>query len=164
MRLSEAQVDHVLSRWPVARLAMLDGAVQPRVLPVVFARVAGTLWSPVDGKPKGKGRLARVRHVAEHPRVELLLDHYDADWQMLWWVRISGIARIVQPPDPQTDPDVGPALSALREKYPQYVETPVLSSPPTLLAIRNDGPGAIRSWCASEEAARSLTAPDAARQ
>lgn len=146
MQLSDARVDHLLSTWPVARLAMLDGGGRPRVLPVVFARVAGTLWSPVDGKPKADREPARVRHLRAHPIVELLLDDYDEDWQRLWWLRLDGIARVVQPPEPDTDPDVAPVLAALRRKYPQYGETPVLRDPPTLVAIR---PDRIRSWCAT---------------
>lgn len=161
MQLSEARIDRALERWPLAHLAMLGSPDQPRVLPVVFALVGGTLWSPVDGKPKSLGEPARVRHLREHPRVELVIDHYDADWRRLWWVRLSGIARVVQPPEPESDPDVAPVLAALRHKYPQYVSTPVLVEPPTLLAIR---PGAIRSWCAGEEAAASLDADDVGRQ
>lgn len=161
MRLSDAQIDRALAAWPVARLALLGSDAQPRVLPVVFATVSGTLWSPVDGKPKAGGETARVRWLREHPRVELLIDAYDDDWRRLWWLRIAGVARVVQPPDPERDPDVAPVLAALRAKYPQYETTPVLASPPTLVAIR---PDAIRSWCAGEGAAAGLDAGDASRQ
>ena len=161
MQLSDAQIDSVLDHWPVARLALQGRDGWPRVLPVVFVRVAGTLWSPLDGKPRRRGEPGRVRHLREHPRVELLFDHYDDDWRLLWWVRIAGIARIVQPPAPESDPDVAPVLAALRRKYPQYQSTPVLADPPTLLAIR---PGAIGSWRASADAGPATHVADEPRQ
>ncbi len=73
--LPEDVVQRVLERWPLARLATL-GAAGPQLLPVVFARVDGVLWSAVDGKPKAGGELARIRHVRADPRVALLLDEY----------------------------------------------------------------------------------------
>ncbi|MGH0028793.1 MAG: pyridoxamine 5'-phosphate oxidase family protein [Myxococcota bacterium] len=157
MQLTDAQVDGALATWPVARLALADGTGQPRVLPVVFVEVSGTLWSPVDGKPTrgGPGEPARVRHVRAHPLVELVIDGYDDDWSRLWWIRIDGIARVVQPPDPETDPDVAPVLAALRRKYPQYERTPLLGDPPTLLAIR---PDRVRSWRAGPQAGAALDA------
>ncbi len=153
MRLPQALVDRVLSSWPVARLAVLGADANPRVMPVVFARVSGTLWSPIDGKPKAEGEPARVRQVREHPRVGLVLDDYREDWQQLWWVRVEGVARVVQPPDVASDPEVAPVVRALESKYPQYRSTPVLRDPPTLLAIR---PERVHSWCASAEATRGI--------
>lgn len=160
VQLPEALVDRLLTTWPVARLAVLDAKSRPRVMPVVFARVSGYLWSPVDGKPKGEGEPARVRYVREHPIVELVLDDYSEHWDRLWWVRMDGLARVVQPPDAASDPDVAPVVRALEHKYPQYRTMPVLRDPPTLLAIR---PDRVRSWCASEAAVRSLETDDARR-
>lgn len=153
MQLPEPLLDRALRDWPVARLALQDGEQRPRVLPIVFVHVSGTFWTPVDGKPKAAGEPARVRHVQANPWVELLLDDYAHDWARLWWVRVDGIARVVRPPDPASDPDVAPVVEALRSKYPQYARTPVLLDPPTLIAIR---PGRVRSWCAGPDAARAL--------
>ena len=50
--------------------------------------------------------------------------------------------------DPEA-PDLQQAVRALRDKYPQYGEVPVLRDPPTLLVIQ---PDSIRSWCAREDA------------
>ena len=53
MALPEAVIEQLLASWPVARLATLDERGAPQQVPVVFARTGdGTLWSPVDGKPK----------------------------------------------------------------------------------------------------------------
>ena len=140
--LPEELAQAVLERWPVARLATL-GPAGPQLLPVVFARVDGVLWSAVDGKPKAGGELARIRHVRADPRVALLLDEYTEDWNELWWLRVSGTARAVEA-DPAHDPEVAAAVAALVAKYPQYGEVPVLGDPPRMLRIE---PLRSRSWC-----------------
>jgi len=141
-------IDRLLERWRVARLAT-RGRDSPHQVPIVFARAGGLLWSPVDGKPKRGPELARLVHVREDPRVSLLLDHYAEDWETLWWIRVEGRARVVQPLDPQADPEVAAALLALRAKYPQYREIPILREPPTALAIE---PLRVTSWCAGPAA------------
>jgi PPOX class probable F420-dependent enzyme len=153
VEIPRSLVDRLLESWPVARLATSGTRGRPGALPIVFALVRGYVWTPVDGKPKRAGELARVRRVTENPYVELLLDEYDADWSKLWWLRIEAEARVVEPPDPNRDPDVAPVLKALRAKYAQYATVPVLRDPPTLLAIR---PSRMRSWCASEAAVAAL--------
>ena len=101
---------------PVARLATLrrDGA--PRLVPVTFALLDDLLFFAVDEiKPKRDARLARLADIARDPRVTLLVDHYDADWSALWWVRVDGRAATHE---------AGPlrerALDALAAKYPPY--------------------------------------------
>ncbi len=148
MEIPADLVERLLDTWPVARLAT-RGPERPHQVPVVFARSAGLLWSPVDAKPKREGELARVRHVLAAPAVSLLLDHYHEDWARLWWLRVDGTAGVVRPADPRGDPEVAAAVGRLRAKYPQYREVPVLREPPTLLRIR---PDAVRSWCASRSA------------
>jgi PPOX class probable F420-dependent enzyme len=159
VQLPPALVEGLLEGWPVARLATL-GRGGPHQVPVVFARAVGALWSPVDGKPKAAGELARVRHVRADPRVSLLLDHYSEDWRGLWWVGISGQARVVCPADPSLDREVAAALGALREKYPQYGSVPLLREPPTLLRVE---PMRVRSWCSGSEALAQLSAALEAR-
>jgi PPOX class probable F420-dependent enzyme len=149
MKLPESVIDQLLDTWPVARLATIDSGGRPHLVPIVFARVRGYLWSPVDGKRKGRRELARVHHVRANPAVSVLLDHYDADWSQLWWVRLDAVARVVTPLDPTEDPDVGPAVTALRRKYLQYERVELLRDPPTVLALQ---PKAVRSWCAGPEA------------
>jgi PPOX class probable F420-dependent enzyme len=161
VHLPESLIDRVLAGWPVARLAFSEAKGQPHVLPLVFARVASYVWSPIDGKPKRVGQIARVRHLQDQPRVELLFDDYAADWDCLWWVRASGVARIVQPRDPYSDPDVAPVVQALRRKYPQYRRWSLLREPATLLAIRLER---VRSWCAGDKALRALEANDALQE
>ncbi len=148
MPLSEEVVEGLLDRWPVARLAT-SGPAGPHQVPIVFARAGGLLWSPVDGKPKAGGELARVRFVLADPQVSLLLDDYRRDWTQLWWLRVDAEARVVRPARPEDDAEVAAALEALRAKYPQYASVPLLGDPPTLLAFQPTG---LRSWSASPAA------------
>jgi PPOX class probable F420-dependent enzyme len=149
VELTQAAVDRLLETWPVARLATLGPEGQPHLVPIVFARLGGELWSPIDGKPKRAGEAVRVQHVRAQPQVSVLLDHYDADWSRLWWLRVDGVARVVQPADPETDLEVAPVVAALRGRYAQYEDTAPLRDPATLLAVR---PTRIASWCAGPQA------------
>lgn len=149
MRLPTSTIEALLDRWPVARLATLAPGGRPHQVPIVFARVAGALWSPIDAKPKAEGELARTRHVRANPAVSLLLDAYAEDWSRLWWLRIDANARVVEPPSLAAAPDAQAAVAALRAKYPQYASLAVLRDPPVLLTFT---PVRIESWCAGPSA------------
>ncbi len=61
---------------------------------------------------------------------------------------------MIEPALTETSPEVARAFDLLCEKYPQYEHTSVVTGSPQLIAIRVT---AMRSWCASEDAApRSL--------
>jgi PPOX class probable F420-dependent enzyme len=90
--LPEVLLNRLLDTVPVARLALLDGDERPYALPIVFARVGASLWSPVDGKPKRHGRLARLARIRRSPEVSVLIDDYADDWRRLWWLRLAGRA------------------------------------------------------------------------
>ena len=150
----------LLATWPVGRLAMVsaDGG-GPWVTPVVFAPAGGSAWTPIDGKPKTGGPLARLANAAADPRAALLLDEYSEDWSRLWWVRIDGSVRIHRA-GPEPSPPVAEAIAALRAKYPQYREVPLFSGPPTLLELMITR---IRGWQAAEGGAPSpLAGPSSA--
>lgn len=148
MELSARAVDSLLERWPVARLATLGADGAPQLVPIVFARCGGALWSPIDGKPKAGGELARVRNVRARPQVSVLLDHYDDDWRRLWWLRIGGRASVVGAASPG-DPLLASVCRALREKYPQYADVALFRDEALLLRIV---PERIQSWCAAPAA------------
>ncbi len=151
MELAPETVDALLARWPVARLATLDADGRPALVPIVFARADGALWSPVDGKPKRGSALARLAHVRRDPRVGLLLDAYADDWRQLWWLQLAARASVVS--GSARDPAIAAPAAALRAKYPQYRDVPLFRDTPTLLRFEID---AARSWCASERAAAAL--------
>ena len=101
---------------PVARLATLRRDGTARLVPVTFALVDELLWFAVDEiKPKRNARLARLADIARDPRVTLLVDHYDADWSALWWVRVDGHAAAHEAGALRER-----ALDALAAKYPPY--------------------------------------------
>jgi PPOX class probable F420-dependent enzyme len=149
MELPNDASESILERWPVAALTTLSAKGRPHAVPIVFARAHGALWSPVDGKPKRGGELARIRHVRGDPRVSLLLSHYEPDWSLLWWLRVDGAAEVWR------GADAADAVAALQRKYPQYEHVPVLRDDAVMLriAIR-----ARRSWCASAAALEALLA------
>jgi PPOX class probable F420-dependent enzyme len=103
----------LLKAGRVARLGLLDEDDLPRVLPVTFAVHDGAVWSAIDQKPKRPGEPARVGRLRRRPEAALLVDRYDEDWSRLEWVELRG-SMSVEP--------LGPALEALVDKYPQYVE------------------------------------------
>jgi PPOX class probable F420-dependent enzyme len=134
MQLSEDATDERLESWPVARLGSRADDERPDQAPIVFARLGGRLWSPVNGKSKRSGELVRVRNLRAHPEISLLLDDYDSDWTQLWWIRIDATAQVLQPVS-ANDPEVSAAIAALEAKYPQYATVPVLRADPTLIAF-----------------------------
>jgi PPOX class probable F420-dependent enzyme len=83
-------------------------------VPVVFGLLAGPrIVVPVDAvKPKQRTRLQRVINVERDPRCVLLVDHYEDDWERLWWVRIHATA--------EESPVTIDALDALTARYPRY--------------------------------------------
>lgn len=153
MELPPETCDGLLERWPVARLATLTPGGLPHLLPVVFARFAGALFVPVDGKPKSGRPLARIRNLRAHPRASLLLDHYARDWDTLWWLRLDGRAEVLEGAVPDG------ACEALRAKYPQYATVPLFRGAP--LAVRVE-PERVASWCAGPDAARAAARAAAA--
>lgn len=110
---------HRFAAARVARMATVDAAGRPHVVPVTFALVGdgdATVFTAVDHKAKTTTALKRVRNVAQTGRVSLLVDHYDEDWALLWWVRVDGAARVLA----AADDDARAGLDALVAKYPQY--------------------------------------------
>ncbi|HEY5988601.1 MAG TPA: TIGR03668 family PPOX class F420-dependent oxidoreductase [Streptosporangiaceae bacterium] len=103
----------------VARLATVDGQGHPHIVPVTFAVDGDHIYSAVDAKPKTTTRLRRLRNIAAHPGVAVLADHYDDNWDRLWWVRADGRAAVLTQADEKAEP-----LHLLAERYPQYQVDP----------------------------------------
>jgi PPOX class probable F420-dependent enzyme len=99
----------------VARLATVGAHGRPHIVPITFALDGDVIYSAVDAKPKTTARLRRLRNIAASPRVSVLADHYDDDWDRLWWVRADGTASIVADPAGMSRP-----LRLLAERYEQY--------------------------------------------
>jgi PPOX class probable F420-dependent enzyme len=102
----------------VARLATVGAAGRPHIAPICFALDEQTLYFAVDSKPKQTTNLKRLRNIAANPAVSVLVDHYEDDWDKLWWVRLDGVARVVT-----GEGEVKKALRLLAARYSQYRAT-----------------------------------------
>lgn len=109
-RLSSAQVGYLAT-------AEVDG--RPHVVPFVFAIDERKIVSAVDHKPKRSPDLRRLRNIAANPAVSVLIDHYEEDWNRLWWVRADGQGSIVSEGSAHRD-----VVAALVAKYDHYRENP----------------------------------------
>ncbi|MEU0430801.1 TIGR03668 family PPOX class F420-dependent oxidoreductase [Streptomyces sp. NPDC006290] len=137
----------------VATLATVDTEGRPHLVPLVFAHCGDELVTAVDHKPKRSPLLRRLRNIAGHPAVCLLVDAYDEDWERLWWVRADGDARVIPPPGGRERGEREPgerepgerergevshayaaAVDALRDKYPQYRNRPP-DGPVTVITV-----------------------------
>jgi PPOX class probable F420-dependent enzyme len=115
---------------------------RPHVVPFVFALAEGDelrLYWTVDAKPKRSSSLQRLRNLERNPSVEVVVDGYDDDWRRLWWVRASGVGRVVA--DPMEREAAREALSA---KYPQYRGGP-FDGPVVAIDL-----GVITGWSAAD--------------
>jgi PPOX class probable F420-dependent enzyme len=105
----------------VARLATVDAAGRPHLVPIVFVVEGGTIYSAVDAKPKRTTALRRLANVTANPAVTLLVDDYDdADWTRLRWARADGLGRVLDP----GRPEARAALVQLAAKYRQHADQP----------------------------------------
>ena len=100
---------------PVARLATAGADGRPHVVPICFAVDEQTLYFAVDFKPKRSTNLKRLRNIAANPAVSILVDHYEDDWNRLWWVRVDGDARVVT-----EKAEAQRAVKLLAARYSQY--------------------------------------------
>src|SRR2546426_11641090 len=120
----------------VAHLATADANGRPHVVPVCFAYLDGGIYIAIDEKPKRSLRLKRLRNIEENPQVALVLDRYDEDWSRLGWVLVQGTAAVLD-----SGPEHGRALTALREKYPQYLEMALEGRPVISVTVER-----VSSW------------------
>ena len=125
----------------VARLATVDPAGQPHVVPIVFVYDGGRLFTPLDAKPKHvpASQLRRARNLAANDRAAVVVDHYDEDWQQLAWVQIRGRAALLADGD-----EYAAGLTLLRQKYPQYATLSLAGRPLIRITVAQ-----VRGWRAA---------------
>ncbi|MER5682947.1 TIGR03668 family PPOX class F420-dependent oxidoreductase [Streptomyces sp. NPDC002205] len=120
--LTSAEARERFAAARIAHLATIDAASRPHLVPVVFALDGDTVMLAVDHKPKRTVRLKRLANIAANPSVCLLADHYEEDWDRLWWVRADGEARVL--PSPDGFPEAARCVGLLTAKYQQYADRP----------------------------------------
>lgn len=128
--MTEEEARRRVAQARVARLATADADGRPHVVPMVFVlasatdagatRSTDTIYSAVDAKPKRSTSLRRLTNIAANPRVAVLVDHYEDNWDALWWVRADGTGRLLG----TEEPEGREAIARLAARYPQYREQP----------------------------------------
>lgn len=112
-----------LAEARVGRLGTVHPDGRPHIVVCCFAVVGDVVYSAVDHKPKSTMALQRLRNLTANPAASLLVDHYDEDWSMLWWIRVDGTGRVI-PGGLEPDDEHERAVAALCAKYEQYRRQP----------------------------------------
>tara|TARA_B100001179_G_scaffold72645_1_gene50850 strand:+ start:4677 stop:5111 length:435 start_codon:yes stop_codon:yes gene_type:complete len=123
--LSPAQ-DRFLRSARTGHLATADAKGRPQVVPVCFVFDGQAIYSVLDAKPKTTPlrQLRRVKNILANPRVSLVVDHYEENWDKLQYILVSGDAELLE-----SDEKWAVAIAMLREKYPQYQAMDLDQSP-----------------------------------
>ena len=141
-----ASLDDVRAALESARHGYLSTASvegDPHLQPVVFEIVGESIYIAVDEKPKTTLRLRRLTNIESNPKFALLVDHYDDDWNQLWWVLLRGPACVLWPSQ-WDEQEAAVVIAALRAKYSQYDSMGLEERP--LLKLT---PDRITRWSAS---------------
>jgi PPOX class probable F420-dependent enzyme len=150
MAADDALTEAELLFLATARSAVLgtmgaDG--RPRLVPICFAFDAAEsplrIWTPLDDKPKTVADphdLERVRDIAANPAVSLLVHAWSEDWSALGWLRLDGLAELIEP-DPSESRQHGVAIAALRVRYRQYASHRLEHRPIITILVKRH-----RSW------------------
>ena len=139
-------LDDVRTTLETARHGYLSTASpdgDPHLQPVVFHVVGDSLYIAIDEKPKTTLRLRRLTNIESNPKFALLVDHYDDDWNRLWWILLRGPADVLWPSEWDAEEAAG-VIAALRAKYTQY-QSMLLEERPLLKLT----PDRVTRWSAS---------------
>jgi PPOX class probable F420-dependent enzyme len=113
--VDEARCRGHLAAARVGRLATVRPDGRPHVVVCCFAVEGDRVWTAVDEKPKSGVPLQRLENVRANPQASLLVDHYEEDWERLWWVRVDGAAMVLEEGNEEER-----AIALLTARYPQY--------------------------------------------
>lgn len=128
-----------------AALATIGPDGRPRLVPICF--VVGEaerplfVHTPLDEKPKSVAdprQLERVTDILARPTVAILADRWSEDWSELGWLRLDGVAALIEP---GLAGDHRAAVAALRRKYPQYATHHLEERPIIRIAVER-----VRGW------------------
>jgi len=113
----------LLATARVGHLATADTDGRPHVVPICFAWVPPILYSAIDGKPKRRTTLRRLRNIVDTGRAAIVVDTWNEDWSKLAYVLIEGPATILTDGIERDE-----ALILLTAKYPQYDDLPLIDN------------------------------------
>ena len=141
-----ATLDDVRATLESARHGYLSTASaegDPHLQPVVFQVVRDSVFIAIDEKPKTTLRLRRLTNIESNPKFALLVDHYDDNWDRLWWILLRGPAAVLWPSEWDAS-EADAVIAALRAKYSPY-ESMGLEERPLLKLT----PDRVTRWSAS---------------
>lgn len=116
MELTPEEARRRFVETEVLRLSTADAAGRPHVVPATFTVEGDMIVIAVDHKPKRSVDLKRLRNISENATVSALVDHYEGDWDRLWWCRADGEADVL------ANEDAAELVDLLVYKYSQYRE------------------------------------------
>lgn len=138
--MTEHKLLAIAARSPVARLATIAASGEVDLVPITFVFDGAVVVTAIDHKPKQRRRLRRLDNIVREPRVTVLIDHYDDnDWESLWWVRLRGLAVVVE-----EGPRFESAIAQLIAKYPQHYERVPPQGPVIRIEVTD-----VRTWHSS---------------
>jgi PPOX class probable F420-dependent enzyme len=143
------EVAYFISEARVGHLGTADATGRPLVVPICYAFDGHAVYSAIDAKPKTRpgGELRRIRNVRENPRVSLVIDHWDEQWERLRYVIIEGHATIVT-----EGAEFTRGADLLIAKYPQYVALGLARDTGLMLRV---APEKVTHWRFSPAAAET---------
>jgi PPOX class probable F420-dependent enzyme len=142
-QMKPKEIESLFRKQRVGRLATVDTTGRPVLVPFCFVYDGKVFYSSLDEKPKSVApeKLRRSRNILRNPEVAFVLDHYEENWNRLWFVLVRGRARILR-----SGKEHVRALDLLRRKYPQYRRM-LLENRPVIKIV----PWRIRYWDAAEQ-------------
>ena len=96
-----------------------DGVAE--VVPVCFTWAGEVIWIAVEAGDQSVESILADADRDDGGRACFLVDRWDEDWRRLAWVRAYGTAELLEP-QPREREEHGAAVTALKQKYPQYVD------------------------------------------
>jgi PPOX class probable F420-dependent enzyme len=140
MSMSQDDLTAVVQAHRIGHLATAESSGEPHLVPICFVYDGHAIYSAIDHKPKrrtGYG-MKRIRNIVENPRVAFLIQHYEEDWQQLYYVLIRGTATILD-----SGLERQRALLLLEDKYIQYRERQLAQGDGLVIKIV---PESIQRW------------------
>lgn len=107
----------LLESGRIARMATVDECGKPHAVPICYSYDSGLIYTPIDKKPKSVtvNNLGRIKNIRSNPYVSIVIDKYYEDWDRLYYLKVSGLASIIQEGE-----EYRSSLMGLCDKYSQY--------------------------------------------
>lgn len=133
MVVISAKLKSLITDSSIAYLSTVSHKGHPHIVPICFVLLDQNFYSLLDNKPKNVQilKLRRVQNIISNPKVALIVNHYEDDWDKLWHVLIKGNGSIVA-----NELERRAAIKSLKQKYEQYLHmdvdlNPVIKIKPT---------------------------------